>query len=282
MVKKIIARSFLGLVLMLLYLPILWLILFSFTDTTSISNWNGFSFQAYIDLFTGDYSAEIFTALTNTLLIALFASSFATILGTLGAIGLHAIKRKKIKAVYSNVSQIPMANAEIVTAISLMLLFTLFKTFMRLPEQIELINVILAHTTFCTPYVMLNVLPRLKQMDNSLYEAALDLGCKPMQAVRKVILPDIMPGVFMGFILSFTLSIDDFVITKFTINGFDTLSTFIYTMANGKKPLPIEIRALSAIIFLVVLGLLLLVNTKNMKLNNKNPKQNLKGKGVMR
>lgn len=269
MVKKVISRVFLGLVLVLLYLPILWLIVFSFTDTTSISQWNGFSFQAYIDLFTGDYAADIFTALMNTLLIAFIAASVATILGTLAAIGLHSMRRKRLKSLYSNVSQIPMANAEIVTAISLMLLFTMFKTFMKLPEQVEFVNVILAHITFCTPYVVLNVMPRLKRMDNSVYEAALDLGAKPMQAIRKVVLPDIMPGIVMGFLLSITLSIDDFVITKFTINGFDTLSTFIYTMANGKKPLPIEIRALSAIIFLVILGLLLLVNLKNMKMNTK-------------
>lgn len=269
MVKKICARVFLALVLMILYLPILWLILFSFTDTTSISNWNGFSVRAYIDLFTGEFSGDIFTALLNTLLIAFVAASIATILGTLAAIGLHSMRRKRVKNIYANVSKIPMANAEIVTAISLMLLFTLFKTFMKLPEEIEMINVILAHTTFCTPYVVLNVLPRLKRMDNSIYEAALDLGAKPMQAIRKVVLPDIMPGVFMGFILSITLSIDDFVITKFNINGFDTLSTFIYTMSNGKKPLPIEIRALSAIIFLIILGLLLAVNLKNMKMNTK-------------
>lgn len=269
MVKKICARVFLALVLMILYLPILWLILFSFTDTTSISNWNGFSVRAYIDLFTGEFSGDIFTALLNTLLIAFVAASIATVLGTLAAIGLHSMRRKRLKNMYANVSKIPMANAEIVTAISLMLLFTLFKTFMKLPEEIEMINVILAHTTFCTPYVVLNVLPRLKRMDNSIYEAALDLGAKPMQAIRKVVLPDIMPGVFMGFILSITLSIDDFVITKFNINGFDTLSTFIYTMSNGKKPLPIEIRALSAIIFLIILGLLLAVNLKNMKMNTK-------------
>lgn len=269
MVKKICARVFLALVLMILYLPILWLILFSFTDTTSISNWNGFSVRAYIDLFTGEFSGDIFTALLNTLLIAFVAASIATVLGTLAAIGLHSMRRKRLKNLYANVSKIPMANAEIVTAISLMLLFTLFKTFMKLPEEIEMINVILAHTTFCTPYVVLNVLPRLKRMDNSIYEAALDLGAKPMQAIRKVVLPDIMPGVFMGFILSITLSIDDFVITKFNINGFDTLSTFIYTMSNGKKPLPIEIRALSAIIFLIILGLLLAVNLKNMKMNTK-------------
>lgn len=269
MVKKICARVFLALVLMILYLPILWLILFSFTDTTSISNWNGFSVRAYIDLFTGEFSGDIFTALLNTLLIAFVAASIAIVLGTLAAIGLHSMRRKRLKNMYANVSKIPMANAEIVTAISLMLLFTLFKTFMKLPEEIEMINVILAHTTFCTPYVVLNVLPRLKRMDNSIYEAALDLGAKPMQAIRKVVLPDIMPGVFMGFILSITLSIDDFVITKFNINGFDTLSTFIYTMSNGKKPLPIEIRALSAIIFLIILGLLLAVNLKNMKMNTK-------------
>lgn len=267
--RKILSAVFLGFVLLLLYLPILWLILFSFTDTTSISNWNGFSFKAYIDLFAGKNSADIFSALMNTLLIAVAASAISTVLGTLGAIGVNAMRRKRIKKTYMNISNIPMANAEIVTAVSLMLLFAFFKTFFKMTGEVGLLNVILAHTTFCTPYVMLNVLPRLRQMDNSLYEAALDLGAKPRQALFKIVLPEILPGIIMGFILAFTLSIDDFVISKFTITDFQTLSTYIYTMANGKKPLPIEIRALSSIIFLVVLGLLMLVNAKNMKLKKK-------------
>lgn len=275
--RKILSSVFIGAVLLLLYLPIIWMIVFSFTDTTSISKWSGFSFEAYISLFAGEKSGEIGNALVNTLIIALAASAISTVLGTFGAIGMHSMRRKKLKAMYSNTSNIPIANADIVTAISLMLLFTSLKTLLRLPSEVDFFVVILAHTTFCTPYVMLNVLPRLKQMDNNLYEAALDLGAKPRQALFKIILPEILPGIIMGFILAFTLSIDDFVITKFNITNFNTLSTYIYSSARGKKPLPIEIRALSSLIFLVILGILIGINAKSMK-NRKKVLEKAKGK----
>ncbi|MEG1509314.1 MAG: ABC transporter permease [Clostridia bacterium] len=268
--KKIFANLFLYTILAFLYLPIIWLIVFSFTDTYSISNWNGFSLNAYINLFVGKYSGAIFKAIGNTMLIATIASFISVILGTFAAIGLHSMHNKKIKNAYNNLSQVPMVNSEIVTAVSLMLLFVILKTFVHVSFNTSMIVVILCHVTFCTPYVVLNIMPRLSSMDNKLYEAALDLGAKPHQALQKVVIPEIMPGIIMGFVTSFTLSIDDFVITKFNIDGFDTLSTFIYTMSGGKKPLPIEVRALSSIIFIVLLGLLVIINRANSKSKDKN------------
>ncbi|MEG1536017.1 MAG: ABC transporter permease [Clostridia bacterium] len=258
--KKLVGKAFIWLVLLFLYLPILWMIVFSFSETPSFSNWAGFSFNNYINLFTGDMSGEIFEALANTMIIAIYASVLSTVLGTFAAIGLNSIKKKRIKNIYKNVNQIPMVNSEIVTAVSLMLLFGLLYNIFPLHGDVQLFNVIIAHTTFCTPYVVLNVLPRLQQTDNKLYEAALDLGCTPSQAIWKVVIPDILPGIIMGMLMAFTLSIDDFVITQFTVNGFKTLSTLIYAKAQGKKSLPPEMRALSSIIFIVIFGLLIFMN----------------------
>lgn len=287
MVKKILVRTFLGLVLAFLYLPILWMILFSFTDTPSFNSWNGFSLQPYIDLFTGRDSSATFQALGNTFLIGISASAIATVLGTMAAIGINSISNKKYKKLFNSINQIPMVNSEIVTAVSLVLLFGIFRTFIRLEGNVQMFNVILAHVTFCTPYVVLNVLPRLKQSDNKIYEAALDLGCTPSQALWKVVIPDILPGIIMGMVMSFTLSIDDFVITQFNIDGFQTLSTLIYLKASGKKSLPPSMRALSSIIFVIILGLLLLMNSKSKdkskdKITKKTNKLSLAKKGAKR
>lgn len=259
---KTIAKLFLGVMIVFMYLPIVWLVFFSFSKATSIASWGGLSLDAYINLFSGQNSQAIFSALTNTLIIALIASSISTILGTLAAIGIMNFRKRVVREAYKSISQIPMVNADIITAISLMLLFVMLRTSINLPITPGYTTVILAHITFSTPYVVLNVLPRMRQIDNSVYEAALDLGATPLQAIWKVIIPDIMPGIVMGFILAFTLSIDDFVITKYNLQGFNTLSTYIYAKAGGKRPLPIEIRALSSIIFIVVLSLLLYVNKK--------------------
>ncbi len=270
MVKKIIVKCLFALVLVFLYLSILWMIIFSFTNTPSFSSWGGFSFDAYKELFTGRDSAAIFEALRNTAIIGISASLISTVLGTMAAIGINSIRSKKAKAVITSINQIPMVNSEIVTAVSLVLLFGILRTFIQLDGQVQMLNVILAHVTFCTPYVILNVLPRLRQSDNKIYEAALDLGCTPTQALWKVVIPDILPGILMGFVMSFTLSIDDFVITQFNIDGFQTLSTLIYLKAHGKKSLPASMRALSSIIFVVILGLMALINRKP---KNKTSKQ---------
>ena len=264
MVKKIMAKTFLGVVLAALYLPILWLIVFSFTDTTSIASWRGFSFNAYIELFTGSNSDDIFKAIINTLIIAVCASAISTVLGTLAAIGINSVRSKKIKFAYKQANQIPMVNSEIVTAVSLMLLFGMLRSFIVLEGEVQLINVIIAHTTFCTPYVLLNVLPRLMKYDNKLYEAALDLGCTPAKAMFKVVLPDIMPGIVVGAILAFTLSIDDFVITKVNVTSFETLSTMLYGLKSGKHPLPADIKSLFSIIFFIVFaGVMIMYRPKN-------------------
>ena len=197
-------------------------------------------------------------ALSTTVSIAVFAALVATVLGTLAAIGIHAMKSKPAK-VLINISYLPMTMPDIVTGVSLMLLFV----FSRFP--LGYWSMLMAHITFDTPYVLFSVLPKLKQMNVNLYEAALDLGCTPMQAVRKVILPQIMPGVFTGALLAFTMSLDDFVISYFTTATESNLSILVYSMARrGIKP---TINALSALMFVVVLVLLLLINRRS-KLEN--------------
>lgn len=274
MVRKILVRAFIGIVLIILYLPIVWMIVFSFTDTPSFEYWNGFSFQNYIDLFsgTGSNSARIQEAIVNTLFVGVFTSLLSTVLGTLGAIGLHAFRSKRLKAVYSTVNQIPMINSEIVTAIALALVFNLFASTITISNGTwgeTAFKLILAHTSYCAPYVLLNVLPRLQKSDNKIYEAALDLGCTPAKAMFKVVLPDILPGIIVGAILAFTLSIDDFVITKVNVTSFETLSTLLYGLKSGKHPLPPDIRALFSIIFFIVFVLIMIIYSPKKKIEQK-------------
>lgn len=270
MVRKILVRAFIGIVLVILYLPIVWMIVFSFTDTPSFEYWNGFSFDNYINLFTGQSSnaSRIQEAIVNTLVIGIFTSLLSTVLGTLGAIGLHAFRSKKLKAAYSTVNQIPMINSEIVTAIALALVFNLFASTITVSGGTwaeTACKLVLAHTSYCAPYVLLNVLPRLQKSDNKIYEAALDLGCTPAKAMFKVVLPDIMPGIIVGALLAFTLSIDDFVITKVNVTSFETLSTLLYGLKSGKHPLPPDIRALFSIIFFIVFVLIMIIYSPKKK-----------------
>lgn len=274
MVRKILVRSFIGIVLVILYLPIVWMIVFSFTDTPSFEAWNGFTFDNYINLFTGQSSnaSRIQEAIVNTLIVGVFTSLLSTILGTLGAIGLHAFKSRKLKAVYSTVNQIPMINSEIVTAIALALVFNLFASTIQISSGTwaeTACKLVLAHTSYCAPYVLLNVLPRLQKADNKVYEAALDLGCTPAKAMFKVVLPDIMPGIVVGALLAFTLSIDDFVITKVNVTSFETLSTLLYGLKSGKHPLPPDIRALFSIIFFIVFVLIMIIYSPKKKSEEK-------------
>lgn len=257
---KTISWTYISIILVLLYLPIIWMIIWSFTGSISFTKWSGFTFDNYKDLFVGKNASAIFAALKNTMIIAVASSCIATILGTSAAIGIHSIRKKKIRNIYNNVNQIPMVNSEIVTAMSMMLLFQVMRGIFKTGNSLELVEVILAHVTFCTPYVILNVSPRLTQSDNKIYEAALDLGCNYWQAITKVVIPEIMPGIIVGFVMAFTLSIDDFVITEFTINGFDTISTLIYAKQAGKKSLPTEFRALFTILFFIILALLMFMN----------------------
>jgi spermidine/putrescine transport system permease protein len=256
MMQKILLRGYLWLLLTLLYAPILIIIIFSFTEAKVLGNWTGFSTKLYTSLLSGGVKNSLVNAIGNTFLIAFIAASVSTLLGSIAAIGIFNLKARS-RNVINFVNNIPMLNPDIITGISLFLLF------ISLGISQGYVTVILAHITFCTPYVVLSVLPRLRQMNSNIYEAALDLGATPIQALGKVILPEIRSGMLSGFILAFTLSIDDFAVTIFTIGneGLETLSTFIYADAR-KGGLTPELRPLSAIIFVVVLILLLVINKR--------------------
>ncbi|MBR2429106.1 MAG: ABC transporter permease [Alistipes sp.] len=255
--KRLLSNGYLVLLLVMLYAPIIIIAIFSFTESKVLGNWTGFSTELYTSLFSGGVSDRLILAIQNTFLIALTAATVSTILGTIAAIGIHDLRNRK-RRVVNFVNNIPILNPDIITGISLFLLFV------SLGITQGYTTVILAHIAFCTPYVVLSVMPRLTQMNPNIYEAALDLGATPMQAMRRVIIPEIRPGMISGFILAFTLSIDDFAVTIFTngTDGLETLSTFIYADAR-KGGLTPELRALSTIILVVVLVLLLIVNLRS-------------------
>ena len=254
--KKFLSNSYIVLLLVMLYAPIIIIAIFSFTDSKVLGNWTGFSVDLYTSLFSGGVSGRLIDAIKNTFLIALVAATVSTLLGTVAAIGINDLRYRKRRAI-NFVNNIPILNPDIITGISLFLLFVS----MGITQGYT--TVILAHIAFCTPYVVLSVMPRLMQMNPNIYEAALDLGATPMQAMRRVIIPEIRPGMISGFILAFTLSIDDFAVTIFTngTDGLETLSTFIYADAR-KGGLTPELRALSTIILVVVLVLLVVVNIR--------------------
>lgn len=257
--KKFLANSYLWLLLLMLYAPIIIIIVFSFTEAKVLGNWTGFSLELYKSLFSGGGHHSLMSALMNTLIIALVAATVSTVMGSIAAIGIYNMKTRARMAI-NFANDIPIMNPDIITGVSLFLLFV------TLGISQGMTTVILAHISFCTPYVVLSVMPRLAKMNPNIYEAALDLGATPMQALRKVIIPEIMPGIISGFILAFTLSIDDFAVTIFTIGneGLETLSTYIYADAR-KGGLTPELRPLSAIIFTVVLALLLVINRRAAK-----------------
>jgi spermidine/putrescine transport system permease protein len=255
-------RLYLAVILILLYAPIAIIVFFSFTEAKVLGNWTGFSLKLYKSLFEPGTHHSLTSALWNTLIIGLIAASVSTVLGTMAAIGIHNLKQRQRQAIRL-INSIPVMNPDIITAISLFLLFV------SLGISGGYTTVILAHISFCTPYVVLSVLPRLSRMNENLYEAALDLGATPWMAMRKVLIPELKPGMISGFLLAFTLSIDDFVVTLFTIGneGLETLSTYIYADARRGGLTP-ELRPLSAIIFVVVLVLLLIINRKAARKNN--------------
>lgn len=258
--KKFFSRFYVSLILLFMYLPILVLILFSFNETKG-RTWTNFSFKWYVELFKDDI---IIGALWNTLFVAVVAAVVSTILGTVAAIGVHNMKRQS-KTLIKNVNNLPLINPEIVMGISLMILFS----FCRINPGF--ITIIIAHITFCIPSVVLSVLPKLRQMNNSIYEAAVDLGCNDFQAFYKVILPEIMPGVISGFLMAFTYSIDDFVISYFTAGpDSQTLPLVIYTIT--RKPMTPKLNALSTIIFVIVLFVLLITNFISRKDHDKQKK----------
>ena len=238
--KKVLAKAYLYLLLAMLYAPLVFIAIFSFTESRVLGNWTGFSTKLYVNLFTGGMNggSALLAAVENTLLIALISAAFATLLGTVAAIGIYNLKGRK-KAGMQFLNNIPMINPDIITGVSLFLLFV----FLGVSQGY--LTVILAHITFCTPYVVLSVMPKLAQMNPNIYEAALDLGATPSQALRKVLVPELRPGMISGFILAFTMSLDDFAVTFFTRGtiGLETLSTYIYADAR-KGGLTPELRPL--------------------------------------
>lgn len=252
--KKIFSISFLVIVLLCVYAPILLLVIYSFTDSNLIGKWDGFSLDLYARLLT---NPELRTMIINTLVLAISVATLSTILGTFGAIGLYYSKGKLGKGVKS-ASQINIINAEIVIAVSLALVFSVFafnKTYFSL---------LIGQMALCTPFVVTSVMPKLKQHDSSMYEAALDLGATPGVALFKVVIPEILPGILSGFMLALTLSLDDYVITAFTKPAtFDTISTYAFNavknQAHSQMP---ALRALSAIIFLLILVAVIVMNVR--------------------
>ena len=255
MVKKVLGKAYIYIILALLYAPILLIIVYSFSNTSNFGFRHGFSFEAYKSIFTSEKTPELMSALKNTLLIAAISSVVSTVLGAFSAIGIFSLG-KKARRVVENVNQIPIINSEIVMAVSLMLFFVTFK----FPEGY--VRLILGHISFCTPYVILSIMPKLASLDPNVYEAALDLGANPIKAMTKVMIPMIAPGIVSGFVMAFTLSMDDFIITqinKGASTGINTLSTYIYADARIKGLSPFWF-AIFSIIFVVVLGILLVMN----------------------
>lgn len=250
---KKLGKIYLALVLLFLYVPIFVLIVFSFNESKSSSVFSGFTLDWYKRLFN---NRIIISSLVNTIIIAVAASIISTILGTLAAIGINSMRRVP-KTIVMNVTNMPIINPEIVTGVSLMLLFSFFAA--RMTLEFGFVTLLIAHITFDVPYVILSVMPKFRQMDPHIYEAAQDLGCGPFKAFRKVVLPEIMPGVVSGFLMSFTYSLDDFVISYFTTGSTSqTLPITIYSMTR-RKVSP-EINALSTLIFLVVFVVLIVKN----------------------
>lgn len=251
---KILKKAYVGLVFLFLYAPILLLMLFSFNDSRSRGKWGGFTLKWYGELFN---DAATMDALLNTVLIAILSAAIATVVGTITAFGMHYMK-KMPKAMLSGVSYLPVMNPDIVTGVSLLIFF------LSLNIQKGFVTLLIAHITFNIPYVILSVMPKLKQMNEHLFEAAQDLGAGSIYTFFHIILPEIMPGIISGFLLSVTLSIDDFVISLFTKGpGVNTLSVHIYNMA--KKGVVPSINALSTIMFVVVMLLLLVINKRSDK-----------------
>lgn len=263
MVKKILAKIYVYLILFLLYLPILFLMVFSFTEAQTTGVWTGFSLALYGKVFL---NTKIMTALFNTLLIATSAALVSTLLGTLGAIGVYYMK-KRPRQIIESINEIPVVNAEIVIAISLAIVFKVFTNALQSMGVVisspNFVTLLIGHVVLSIAFVYLNVKPKLMQMDPNDYEAALDLGAKPLYAIWKVVLPAIIPGIISGFMLAFTLSLDDYIITSFLRNqSFDTLSTFVQGVI-VKSTIPPELRALTTYIVLITLGVVLVSGLKN-------------------
>ena len=250
------SKVFTALIMIFLFAPIVILLVFSFNEAKSLSVFSGFSLYWYKELLR---DSETLNAVKNTLLLACCASAISTVMGTAAAVGMNRLRNRYIRAVMDTATNIPMINPEIITGISLMLMFVFVGRLFGAATSLSFWTMLIAHVTFCLPYVILQVLPKLQQMDKSLPEAAMDLGCTPVRAFFKVEIPEIMPGIVTGLIMAFTLSLDDFVISYFTAgNGFQTLPIRIYNMT--KKTVTPKMYALATITFFVILALLLISN----------------------
>lgn len=258
---KRISKFYMALVLVFLYLPIGVLIFFSFNSSESTSVFAGFSLRWYEALLSDRMTLE---ALKNTLILAVTSALFATVMGTAAAVGIDAVKKKWVKSSIMTVTNIPMMNPEIVTGISMMLLFVFVGRLVGKEDVLGFWTLFIAHVTFSLPYVILSVMPKLRQIDPHLYEAAQDLGCTPVKSFFKVVFPSVIPGVITGLVMAFTLSLDDFIISYFS-NGpsFITLPVRIFSMT--KKRVKPDMYALSALIFVAVLVLLILINIAQSK-----------------
>ena len=267
--EKFIKRFYLLLIFTFLYTPIITLMVFSFNDSRSAGKWEGFTLKWYVELFN---DASIMNALKYTLIIAVLSAIIATIIGTFAAIGIHKMRGFK-RGLLLNINNIPVLNPDIVTGVALMSLFLFIMPLLNkigLNARFGFTTLLLAHITFNIPYVILSVLPKLRQLPLNITDAALDLGATPLYAMRKIILPQISPGIFAGMLLAFTMSIDDFVISFFTTGpGVTNLSLEIYSMVTKKGILP-SINALSTLMFITVLILLLIVNRKEFSSKGEN------------
>ncbi len=281
MVKKVFAQIYIWLILLLMYLPILVLIAFSFTTATNVGEWTGFTFELYPALFQNE---EIMRALGNTVIIALLSGVISTLLGASGAIGVYYFRRRRWKKTLDFVNQIGIVNSEIVIALSLTVMFVFLGTYIFRTNIFSFWTLLIGHCVLGVPFVYTSVQPRLKQMDPSLYEAAIDLGAKPRQAMTRVVIPELIPGILSGFLLAVTLSLDDFIVTTFTrgsgllsgANSIETLSTLIQAKIK-KGPIPTEMRALTTLIFVLVIAIVIGVTIyRNIK-----AKKKAQQKGVM-
>ncbi len=258
--RNIGSSIYMVLLFLFLYAPVVVLMVYSFNAAKSRGTWGGFSLKWYVELFE---DSQLLSALYNTIAIAVLSAVIATIIGTMAAIGIQAYRNKTVKAAIAMVTNIPVVSSELVTGVSLMILFVA----VHIPRGF--FTLLLSHITFNIPYVVLSVTPNLTQLNRDLYDAALDLGAKPLHAFRKVIFPELWPGIINGLLLSFTMSLDDFIISFFTTgNGVSNLSIYVYSMA--KRGINPKINALSTIMFVVVLLLLILINKRSSRDKSKN------------
>ena len=262
---SVVSRIYMALVFVFLYAPIAVMMVFSFNSTTSTYQMEGFSTYWWKEMFA---DTAAMNAMKNTIILAICTAVAAGIIGVMAAVGLFLSKNKLYKRAMMNVTNIPMMNPEIVTGVSMMLLFVFAGTLVHKSQVLGFGTLLIAHITFCLPYVILNVMPKLRQFDSSVYEAAVDLGCKPFRAFFKVVMPEIMSGIVTGCVMSFTMSLDDFIISYFT-NGpsFQTLPIYIFSLT--KKRVKPDMFALSTLMFVVILGLLVLMNVSQARAEKK-------------